>query len=389
MHSTDRVFGLDLLRALAILFVVCGHASHLLPSVAEHPLFPYFIFDGVTLFFVLSGFLIGRILLRNLSREAVTYRTLLVFWIRRWFRTLPNYFLVLILLISLTAAIGDNTPPLPDSIALYFVFAQNLAWNHPAYFGEAWSLAVEEWFYLCIPIPLFLASKANGAHRHRLILACIALVILASTAIRLLRVADLPPTTEMEWAYTLKMQVVTRMDSLMLGVLGAYLSIHARQAWDKAGTVALIVGLVVLVADQLMRRGTAPQAYLNYWALSVTPLATLLLLPKLSAWQRKPSLISNSITFVSLISYSMYLVNQAPILETLLPWLMPKLMHYLWRFADYSVEIRFTLFWVLTVAVSYLLYRYFELPMMGLRDRWPNASKATELRAFATSNRTS
>ena len=381
MHSPDRVFGLDLMRAFAILFVVLGHGNQLLPAHALPGIREFIVFDGVTIFFVLSGFLIGRILLRAVLHEQFDGRMLLTFWMRRWFRTLPNYYFVLALLIVLTKALGDNTPPRPDNLPFYFAFAQNLAWQHPEFFGEAWSLAVEEWFYLCVPLPLYIATKIQNVDRRRVVLYCIAVVIIGSTAIRLARAGMFYPASEIDWAYSLKMQVVTRMDSLMIGVLGAYFSIHHREKWITAGAYTLPLGLALLIFDQIMRSVNPSIIYLNFFALSVAPIASFMLLPRMSTWYARPGVIVNTVTFISLTSYSIYLLNQAPILETILPTLMPHVMHYFWRLSDYTWAVTYATYWLLTISASYLLYRYYERPMMNLRDRWPAKSRPSPVHA--------
>ena len=71
---TGRVYGLDILRAFAILFVVYGHGCFILGKMVDPKWIVFPIFDGVSLFFVLSGFLIGGILIRTLERhETVTF----------------------------------------------------------------------------------------------------------------------------------------------------------------------------------------------------------------------------------------------------------------------------------------------------------------------------
>ncbi len=92
-----RVFGLDLMRAFAIIFVVMGHGSWMLDKADTD--FPWIGFiDGVELFFVLSGFLIGGILIKLFQNtKSLGVKTLWNFWIRRWFRTLPNYYLILLI----------------------------------------------------------------------------------------------------------------------------------------------------------------------------------------------------------------------------------------------------------------------------------------------------
>ena len=98
--SDKRIYGLDILRALAILFVVVGHGKFLLPTKLYF-LHEAFVFDGVSIFFVLSGFLIGGILIKLLDKSQPAKELLVDFWIRRWFRTLPNYFLVLFILLNM------------------------------------------------------------------------------------------------------------------------------------------------------------------------------------------------------------------------------------------------------------------------------------------------
>jgi peptidoglycan/LPS O-acetylase OafA/YrhL len=82
-----RIYGLDILRAVAILDILIGHSL-------THANIDFGLFDGVNLFFVLSGFLIGKILIKNMERE-FTIKSLYTFWYRRWMRTLPAYFLYL------------------------------------------------------------------------------------------------------------------------------------------------------------------------------------------------------------------------------------------------------------------------------------------------------
>ena len=97
--SANRVFGLDVMRALAIVWVVLVHSNYML---WEHwPGFPGLPFvDGVGLFFVLSGYLVGGILLRYATTGSPSTWRLLDFWQRRWMRTLPNYYLFLLIKIG-------------------------------------------------------------------------------------------------------------------------------------------------------------------------------------------------------------------------------------------------------------------------------------------------
>jgi len=99
--SKNRIFGLDLLRFIAIFMVLLGHSTNMAPQHIKNFVLKYH-YDGVAIFFVLSGFLIGGILIKILNKDKPSYYGLLDFWKRRWMRTLPAYLLVLIFLIFYT-----------------------------------------------------------------------------------------------------------------------------------------------------------------------------------------------------------------------------------------------------------------------------------------------
>ena len=81
-HADARVFGLDLIRAGAVSLVLVAHASYLLEPVFAAPrTFNVLAVLGVELFFVLSGFLIGGIIIDTVRRDP---RWVANFWLRRW-----------------------------------------------------------------------------------------------------------------------------------------------------------------------------------------------------------------------------------------------------------------------------------------------------------------
>ena len=157
MHNyPTRNFGLDVIRATAILLVVLSHCTYILPEF--NPTLTDGIrllgATGVDIFFVLSGYLIGDILIRKLNSDKRNFNELLRFWKRRWFRTLPNYFVVLLLNIILVLLL-DKT--IVENIWLYIPFFQNLTTPHPDFFTEAWSLSIEEYAYLILPLIIYSA----------------------------------------------------------------------------------------------------------------------------------------------------------------------------------------------------------------------------------------
>ena len=149
-----RLPGLDLLRGMAAYMVVVGHCGPALARVLgpANDLFVGFLaISGVELFFALSGFLIGGILL-ELEPSALNYRYFLV---RRWLRTLPVYFVALAAFMLLPRPPDDAVPA---DWWRYLVFLQNVTDNAP-FFGVSWSLAVEEWFYVLLPLLLLLRLR--------------------------------------------------------------------------------------------------------------------------------------------------------------------------------------------------------------------------------------
>jgi peptidoglycan/LPS O-acetylase OafA/YrhL len=146
----QRSHTLDAIRGIAILQVVVWH--YLVPSLNHHGSSLSLLLSaslnltwtGVDLFFVLSGYLIGGILMDN--RQASNMFG--VFYARRVLRILPLYLLT----IALFQAFGS-----PDSLWPYLTFTQNMMWaadGHwgPTWTGVTWSLAVEEQFYLVLPL---------------------------------------------------------------------------------------------------------------------------------------------------------------------------------------------------------------------------------------------
>ncbi|MBC8645384.1 acyltransferase [Flavobacterium lindanitolerans] len=125
LNNPQRIFGLDLMRAVAILMVLSSHCLWIYPEsnsfIAQ--LLKLFGFLGVEIFFVLSGFLIGRILLQSYLKEDFSFSQVRNFLKRRWFRTFPNYFLILLVNILIASVIGYKI----ESLWKYFFLSRILA----------------------------------------------------------------------------------------------------------------------------------------------------------------------------------------------------------------------------------------------------------------------
>ena len=96
MKTENRIFGYDIIRAMAILLVMIGHVLAYL-YIGKYSFFLSFLsgFLGVELFFVLSGVLIGKLLIDVFNSENF-HNKMKNFLVRRWLRTLPLYFVMLL-----------------------------------------------------------------------------------------------------------------------------------------------------------------------------------------------------------------------------------------------------------------------------------------------------
>lgn len=362
--NPNRIYGLDILRALAILFVVAGHGGYLMPE-ARYKYVNFFIFDGVSIFFVLSGFLIGGILIKTLEKQRFDFKVILNFWVRRWFRTVPNYFLILIILLSLNIIFTEN---FSFYQIRYFLFSQNLFSKHPEFFPEAWSLSVEEWFYLLIPILIFIFIKTINLSIKKTIFLMAFGIIISITLFRYYRFVNLTIDTWEVWDLTLRKQVFTRLDSLMYGVIGAFTSFYFKDFWIKQKLIFFALGIILFIETQYHLLGFEELGlYDCVFSFSIISLATLFLLPLLSTLKTGNGILYKFFTYISLISYSMYLLN----LSVVQIWILRSVnWSYLQNFNGYLfLIIRYVLYWFFTIVFSILVYKYFEIPTINLRDK--------------------
>src|SRR5207245_263678 len=171
-----------------------------------------------------SGFLIGGILLRWLTNPD-SNGSLFGFWRRRWLRTLPNYFLFLTINWFVAVHVYKTIP----AVLRYALLLQNLSSPPGSFFGESWSLSVEEWFYLLTPI-LFVVARGirpDGFRSSSLLIICgvIGVVIVAR--------GNYIATTSSASISDVQGIVVYRLDACMFGVLAAWIKHFHETIWRK------------------------------------------------------------------------------------------------------------------------------------------------------------
>jgi peptidoglycan/LPS O-acetylase OafA/YrhL len=365
--DNKRVYGLDILRCFAILTVVVTHSMAYCTDSIKNIVERIYL-DGVTIFFVLSGFLIGRILIKTMSYQNLKINTLISFWWRRWLRTLPVYYAALSFFII---AYNYHKPPGPTFKRFYF-FSQNIFTPHPTFFIEAWSLSVEEWFYLLIPVLLFILIRYVKVKIPTSFLIVSALVIIFSTAVRLERYYTDATANELQFAVLIRMQVVTRLDSLMYGVLGAFASFFYYKNWIKHSRFKFIAGILILVINKIISlyytNNEGLVFYHTVFYFSFNSIGALLTLPYLSNYKTGKGTVYKSVTYISIISYSMYLINLTPLQDYIMPFVNK---HFVEHFTSGNIRtIDFFLFYILTIILSGYSYKFIERPFLKFRDRF-------------------
>jgi peptidoglycan/LPS O-acetylase OafA/YrhL len=377
--NKGRVLGLDILRASAILMVVIGHAVAIIAPLKEAsgitgaiarkliPLTSPFGLIGVELFFALSGYLIGNILINQFLRDKFDFAAVKHFWARRWFRTLPNYYIVLILL---TIFYFYRYQIVFDW--RFFIFSQNLVSPHPDYFGEAWSLCIEEWFYLLLPVWILLCAALLRNRSRKDILFYSFLSYLAVTlAIRMIN-AFQPYYPEQDTG--IRKIVLFRLDAVMYGVIIAYCkAFHAAWLDKNKGKlfVAGIAGLLAALAIRYVKGVTGTDLYesntvfrfvSDAFLFALLPFSFALLVPLAATIKTSKYKAANRIiTHISLISYSMYLIHYSLILGPFFSELKTK--------STAMLLVILGLYLALVVLASSALYYFFERPVLKLRDK--------------------
>lgn len=305
----NRNIGLDLIRASAILMVLISHGRTFLPEFPYRDYLGIFGFLGVELFFVLSGFLLGTILFKEFTLKRFSFATLKHFWMRRWFRTLPLYFIFLLLNIFVLQYFFGKQ----EWNWNYFLFLQNFVTPHPALMEEAWSLSVEEWFYISFSLVLFgLLAFFNDKKKGFLFITVS--YVLIFTLFRIY--VSLEPT--LDWDSGVRKIVIFRLDSIGYGVLIAYFNLTYKEAIEKYHKKIFIFGFIGIIFTMILFfyfKSTSLNTFLaRAFLFSMASFGFALIILKATNFHTQNKLLINIVTKMSLYSYSAYLLHLSVII---------------------------------------------------------------------------
>ena len=368
----EHLYTLDGLRALAILSVLGHNLSVFGGELSGASRWVELAFDfgwaGVQLFFVLSGFLITRVLFALNQREDY----LLYFYKRRVRRIVPLYALALAILLFVVPALGLSTPNLDEDRKHQVWLWLYLTNWHPHFahtnsvVNHFWSLAVEEQFYLLWP----LLVRRAGAGRLLQVCAAIALASLAW------RIAQVRQGTDPALIYV---ATFARFDALALGAAVAVVFTRAhlwsyalrlrRWMWPAVG----IFGVLGIFATQ----GVYPQNSPLGQTVGYTWLSLLFALVILAALTTEHAASGGSrtwmhrflswkpLTWIGSVSYSVYVIHK-PIHDLAVkPWWLSLGVKPTQSVAVATLAL--ILEGALYLALAAILYRFVERPFLTLR----------------------
>jgi peptidoglycan/LPS O-acetylase OafA/YrhL len=383
---SSRFFSLDLLdnrypalhgfRVLAIITVVQYHVTWIFAGEQGIALDKTFfdasltVFFGMDLFFILSGFLIGSILLRSLSLTGSPM--LRRFYIRRIFRTFPSYWIVLTILAIAFPLTHAQRTHLPWE----YVYGTNfLSLHRPSvvmFWG--WSLALEEQFYLTVPLLLFTLHKLKS-DRARLTL--LGVLWLAALVVRLAIYFHGRPWDDFLLYGAVYFRTHTRFDTLVAGIALAF--VHQRYGarigtWLETPLNRAYLALVAMACLWLLLRPAilGPEhvqlVHMFLWG-SVTSIMyfALLLLLLHSEGPIHRALSLPVFRRIATLGYGVYLVHIPIIDHVLVPMaksLQERHASMLWVWPASLAGVL-----VISFVIAYAMHVVIEKPSLWIREK--------------------
>ena len=367
-----KLFGLDHLRALAILLVLGFHYQLQFPHPIWTGWFMKIGWTGVDLFFVLSGFLISSQLFAQIKKG--TGISLKTFFIKRFFRILPIYFFIVgVYFLFPYFREKEALPPLWK----FLTFTQNfgLEIKHFGTFSHAWSLCVEEHFYLLLPLILiFLTSKNLFAKSYWIL---IALPVFGIVFRIYLWNIYYPSNSVIDsslpyWTEHIYYPTYNRLDGLLVGVAIAALYQFSSKLWDKISKfgnqiIILSIALLTVVFFSFADLGTYSTSIWGFPLISIA--YGFLVLGAISPSSFLYNWNSKITTLISTLSYAIYLSHKGII--HIVQELFAKLG------VDKNSNLMFLVCIVVCIIIAWLLNLTIEKPFMKMRDKILRPKKHT------------
>lgn len=347
MSARDQKYiSLEYIRGFAAITVAI---SHYMMRLDANPTYEYLAVIAVEVFFPLSGFVLARqIVYVTKNRKEVG-----VFLLRRWMRTIPPYVLAL----GIISMIVDEVFSGSFFQYLFFLKYLNTAYFSEDYFPIAWSLAVEEWYYILFPVLLMAAT--GGKIKGKNLLLCSGIAIFFVVLSRFIVSIFVEPSF-------VRIGSFLRLDSICIGFI-FFLIFHNTTkyrciVWTST-ILCILCGLLYVAHESGVSIATDGQFILAFAPIFFATLITLLSrlegLSSTMAW-RPLQLIGR---WFGGISYSVYLFHLI-ILYLLFP---------------NPSDSNLFLFCPVLLGICTLFYLYFERPIMKIRPRYKDSMRTVHI----------
>ncbi|MFP5436668.1 MAG: acyltransferase family protein [Bacteroidia bacterium] len=353
----NRIKSLDGIRAISILMVLLGHMFETLPEAFQNEYVHVILFNsslGVKIFFVISGYLITRLLIIEKNKSGKI--DIKDFYLRRIFRIFPVFYLYIIIVLLLKATI------FPDILNNYTLvgFAGLYLWNYKHlfvsdmptekgnwFFGHFWSLSMEEQFYMIWPM-MFVKINAEKLKKVVLWIICIMPVLRIATYF-------LMPDSRGQ----ISMMLHTGGDSILTGCLVALLEVNLKfqekvNYYLNKKFLPLAIALFIFIVSPLLSM-YLKGAYTITVGMSLNNICIIYLI----LWAiRIPSKVADFLNtkvliHIGILSYSLYIWQQL----------------FLTNQASFSVN-KFPLNIIAVVIVAHISYYLIEKPMLNLKKKF-------------------
>lgn len=344
-RTSKRIQGFDGLRAIAFLLVFI---SHKVPTALTER----YGTAGVWLFFVLSGFLITRILSQSSAEieagNATFFSRLRDFYVHRTLRIFPVYYLFLALVTCLAIFglmdIGTKGRQLANLFFLSNVYVEYRGWANDL--GHLWSLAVEEQFYL------FFAPLALALPRRRLPFLCLSIIFL-SVATHLVLLS------RGSWHVSFDVNSFINVGLLGLGGIAGLYADRQFPSWLVSDAAIIVMFCLFLAAPIFMNE---PSQYLHFGRVSGFAIALLLM----QIYQNQRGLVSSCLNSrplreIGIISYGAYLFHPVIHLHGISSFFGISASFPLWISATFELSV--------TLALAAISWRFLEKPIKGMSDQ--------------------
>jgi peptidoglycan/LPS O-acetylase OafA/YrhL len=346
-----RILELDVLRGFAIVLVMGVH-------VPAYPIWSTFGGFGVDLFFVLSGFLISNLLFTEYRKTADIRFTR--FFLRRALKLFPSFYLLLLL--TILYCLIWHVPFTKRDLLGELFLAQNYVGS---IWGHTWSLAVEEHFYILLPLLLAFIMKCRKGSEDvfRPIPYLFAVLAVACLALRVYNAAE-HPNFDHKVHYE---PSHLRFDSLFFGVFLSYLhnfrSEILRKAMNKPWRFPISVLSILGLVPAAFLASSDPIVYTAGFTLLYISFGTMLLLSLYQETDRskaKSNVAVWALAKMGVYSYTLYLwhVPMAQVFASLAP-----------RFPMVNQYVLHALYFATSIAIGVLASKLVEAPILKLRER--------------------